>query len=97
MEDFIMYEKYLEQLEEAGKIRNLDVYKRQHFTVLRHNIFKFHFLLIFDFYKNNADKFSLTTLNRSGFVEPVALYTCSIISPMLISGSAIPLKRIRII
>mgnify|MGYP007007663810 CR=1 FL=1 len=23
MEDFIMYEKYLEQLEEAGKIRNL--------------------------------------------------------------------------
>ena len=57
----------------------------------------FHFLLIFDFYKNNADKFSLTTLNLSGFVEPVALYTCSIISPMLISGSAIPLKRIRII
>lgn len=25
MEDFIMYEKYLEQLEEAGKIRNLKV------------------------------------------------------------------------
>ena len=23
MEDFIMYDKYLEQLEEAGKIRNL--------------------------------------------------------------------------
>ena len=63
----------------------------------QNNLTDHDFEMIFDFYKNNADKFSLTTLNLSGFMGPVTLYTCSIISPMLISGSAIPLKRIRII
>ena len=47
MEDFIMYEKYLEQLEEAGKIRNLKERSINCYKNYVSYFLKYHFIINF--------------------------------------------------